>query len=129
MVATSAQTLSPVFYVEATMVRGRRASAAWRARERAAYVGEGVVWCGAERIEASRMIMFCTGLNALRLHAESPARVMLLGGAPMDGERHLWWNFVSSSTARIEPARRDWKEDRFAKAPGETEFIPLPEAE
>jgi hypothetical protein len=53
---------------------------------------------------------------------------MLIGGAPIDGERHLWWNFVSSSRDRIEQAKRDWKEGRFPPVPGETEFIPLPES-
>jgi hypothetical protein len=49
-------------------------------------------------------------------------------GAPLDGERHIWWNFVSSSKERIEQAKEDWKEGRFPKVPGdEAEFIPLPE--
>ena len=62
------------------------------------------------------------------LHAESNVRVALIGGAPMDGPRHLWWNFASSSKERIELAKRDWREGRFPKVPGdETEFIPLPE--
>jgi len=59
---------------------------------------------------------------------EGSAHVMLLGGAPLDGPRHMWWNFVSSSTERIEQAKRDWKEGRFAKVAGdETEFVPLPD--
>jgi redox-sensitive bicupin YhaK (pirin superfamily) len=45
----------------------------------------------------------------------------------MDGPRHLSWNFVSSSAERIEQAKADWRARRFAEAPGETEFIPLPE--
>jgi hypothetical protein len=49
-------------------------------------------------------------------------------GSRLDGPRHIWWNFVSSSPERIEQARRDWREGRFAKVPGETEFIPLPQA-
>jgi redox-sensitive bicupin YhaK (pirin superfamily) len=53
---------------------------------------------------------------------------MLLGGAPLDGPRHVWWNFVSSSKDRIEQAKRDWRDGRFGKVPGdETEFIPLPD--
>ena len=52
---------------------------------------------------------------------------MLLGGAPADGPRHIWWNFVSSSKERIEKAKSDWKEGRFAKVPGDIEFIPLPD--
>ena len=52
----------------------------------------------------------------------------LLGGAAMDGPRHLFWNFVSSSRERIEQAKADWKAGRFGKVPGdEAEFIPLPE--
>ena len=55
------------------------------------------------------------------------ARVMLLGGAPIDGERHLWWNFVSSSGERLEQAKDDWKNNRFDRIAGDDEFIPLPE--
>jgi redox-sensitive bicupin YhaK (pirin superfamily) len=56
------------------------------------------------------------------------SRVLLLGGAPPDGQRYIEWNFVSSSLARIEQAKRDWQAGRFPKVPGdEVEFIPLPE--
>jgi len=61
------------------------------------------------------------------LIALGPARVMLLGGAPLDGPRFVWWNFVSSSRERIEQAKADWQAGRFAAVPGETEFIPLPD--
>ena len=51
---------------------------------------------------------------------------MLIGGAKLDGERHICWNFVASSKERIERAKADWKEGRFPKVPGdEVEFIPL----
>ena len=52
---------------------------------------------------------------------------VMLGGAPLEGPRFIWWNLVSSSRERMEQAKRDWAEDRFDKVPGETEFIPLPE--
>lgn len=55
------------------------------------------------------------------------ARLVLLGGEAMDGPRYLAWNFVSSSTERIEQAKKDWREQNFPKVPAETEFIPLPE--
>jgi hypothetical protein len=55
-------------------------------------------------------------------------RLMLLGGASMDGPRHIWWNFVSSSRERIAQAREDWRAGRFPPVPGESEFIPLPES-
>ena len=62
-----------------------------------------------------------------RLRAKTPLKAMLLGGEPLDGPRHLWWNFVSSSKDRIEQAKQDWLLNRFGHVPGETEFIPLPE--
>ena len=55
-------------------------------------------------------------------------RVMLLGGEAFSTRRHAWWNFVSSSRERIEQAKRDWKEGRFPKVPGDDkEFIPIPD--
>jgi redox-sensitive bicupin YhaK (pirin superfamily) len=61
------------------------------------------------------------------LEAEGgPVRLVLIGGAPLDGPRFVWWNFVSSSRERIDRARDDWAAQRFAPVPGETEFIPLP---
>jgi redox-sensitive bicupin YhaK (pirin superfamily) len=125
--ASPVQTLSPLFYVEAAVPAGSELPLPGEHRERAAYVVEGTVRCGAERIEESRMIIFAPG-SAPVLQAESRARVMLLGGAPLDGERHIWWNFVSSSRERIERAKRDWKEGNFSPVPGETEFILLPDA-
>ena len=56
-----------------------------------------------------------------------PTRMMFLGGDALEGPRHIWWNFVSSSKERIEQAKQDWKSGRFAPVPNEHEFIPLPE--
>ena len=126
-VASPVRTLSPLFYVEATVPAGGECLLPGEHHEKAAYVVEGVVQCGEQRIEASRMAVFAPGRTP-SLRAESAARVMLLGGEPLDGDRHIWWNFVSSSPERIEQAKRDWKEGRFPPVPGDTEFIPLPEA-
>ena len=66
--------------------------------------------------------------DRISILATSQSRLMLLGGEPMDGPRHIWWNFVSSSKDRIEAAKADWKANRFALVPGdEIEKIPLPE--
>jgi len=62
----------------------------------------------------------------VRLRANGPSRVMVVGGEPL-GRRHIWWNFVSSSKERIEQAKRDWTEGRMGKVPGDDEFIPLPD--
>jgi hypothetical protein len=125
--ASPVRTLSPLFYVEAKIPAGREITLPEEHPERAAYVVEGAIRCGETRVEPARMAVFAPGPTP-PLRAESAARVMLIGGAPLDGERHIWWNFVSSSRDRIERAKRDWKEGRFALVPGETEFIPLPES-
>jgi redox-sensitive bicupin YhaK (pirin superfamily) len=59
------------------------------------------------------------------LEADVDSHVLVIGGDPV-GDRHIWWNFVSSSTVRIEKAKADWNEGRFPQVPGENEFIPLP---
>lgn len=95
--------------------------------ERAAYVAEGAVACGASTYGVGTLLVFRPG-SVPRLRADGPARVLLLGGSPLDGPRHIWWNFVSSSRERIERAKADWREGRFGTIPGDDrEFIPLPE--
>lgn len=122
------QTLSPLFYVEASMSAGSALSLPAEHEERALYVVEGAVGCGPERTEPGRMIVFAPGASVV-LRAESDARIVLLGGAPLDGRRYIHWNFVSSSRERIEQAKREWKERRFPTVPGdEVEFVPLPDS-
>ena len=120
-------TFSPLFYADVVLPAGRELPLPHEREERAAYVIDGTIACGSERAERGRMIVFAPGAH-MALHAITDARIALLGGAPLDGERHIWWNFVSSSKDRIEQAKEDWKEGRFPKVPGdEAEFIPLPE--
>jgi len=126
--ASPVKTYSPLFYVEATMPKGSEVRLPTEVRERAAYVVEGAVACGKRRVTAGQMAVFARS-GEPTLTAETDARVMLLGGDPMEGPRHIWWNFVSSSKERIEQAKRDWKEGRFPDVPGdEGERIPLPES-
>jgi redox-sensitive bicupin YhaK (pirin superfamily) len=121
------KTLSPLFYVEATFPAGARLKLPNDHRERALYVAEGAVLSGSERGQPGRMLVFAEGTEPV-LEAEKPSRAVLLGGSPLDGPRHVWWNFVSSSKDRIERAKGDWQDGRFGKVPGdETEFIPLPD--
>ena len=96
--------------------------------ERGVYVVQGSVAVGGVHFEAGNMLLFRAG-DRLSVHAgPNGARLLLLGGAVMDGPRFIFWNFVSSSRDRIEQAKADWKAGRFAKvARDEHEFIPLPE--
>ena len=121
------KTLSPLFYADVALPAGSELPLPSEHAERATYVVDGAVRVGEESAERGRMLVFANGAE-VALQATTDARIMLIGGAPIDGERHLWWNFVSGSTARIEQAKRDWKEGRFPKVPGdEAESIPLPE--
>jgi redox-sensitive bicupin YhaK (pirin superfamily) len=118
---------SPLFYVDATLSAGGVLELPTEHAERAAYVVEGALRCGDDTAEQGRMLVFAKGANVV-LGTEQPSRVVLLGGAPLDGPRYIEWNFVASSKERIERAKRDWKGGRFPKVPGdEVEFIPLPE--
>jgi redox-sensitive bicupin YhaK (pirin superfamily) len=120
------ETLSPLFYVDATVSAGAQLALPTEHAERAIYVVEGAIRCGGESAEPGRMLVFEKGAEVV-LQTEQACRVALLGGAPLDGPRHIEWNFVSSSKERIEQAKRDWREARFPKVPGdEVEFIPLP---
>jgi redox-sensitive bicupin YhaK (pirin superfamily) len=120
-------TMSPLFFVDASLAQGCRLEAPGEHDERAAYVAEGSVRYDGERHSAGRLLVFAKDQSAV-LEADSEARIVLIGGAPLDGERHIEWNFVSSSRERIEEAKRAWKEGRFPRVPGdEREFIPLPE--
>jgi hypothetical protein len=72
-------------------------------------------------------MVLASAAGPVSIRALETARVMLAGGAPLDGPRHIYWNFVSSTRERIEAARRDWREHRFALVPGDTARIPLPD--
>ena len=118
---------SPLFYVDVAMPSGCELVVPGEHEERAAYVVSGAVDFGPERAAQGRMLVFIPS-SEVRLRAASESRVVLIGGAPIDGKRHIWWNFVSSSKDRIERAKRDWREGRFARVPGdEFEFVPLPQ--
>ena len=123
------QTLSDMFYADITLVGGARLPVPVGHEERAAYIVEGSVELLPDdgTYGAGQLLVFKPGAEIiLRAPETSPARLMLLGGEPMDGARHIWWNFVSSSRERIEQAKEDWRTGRFAPVPEETEFIPLP---
>jgi hypothetical protein len=93
--------------------------------EQALYLALGEIDVSGARYAQGQLLVLPN--QVLTIRAASDARLMLLGGEPMDGPRHIWWNFVSSSKDRIEQAKQDWKQGRFAAVPGETEFIPLPQ--
>jgi redox-sensitive bicupin YhaK (pirin superfamily) len=96
--------------------------------ERAVYLIDGEIDIAGDRFGAGQLLVFRPG-DKVTISALRDCHLVLLGGAPMDGPRHIWWNFVSSRKDRIEQAKADWKAGHFQKVPGdEIEFIPLPES-
>jgi redox-sensitive bicupin YhaK (pirin superfamily) len=114
------------FYAEAVLAPGAVLPLDADHEERAVYVVSGAVDVAGERFEGGRLLVFRPG-DRISILALSHARLMLLGGAAMDGPRHIWWNFVSSSKERIDQAKEEWRSRRFDLVPGDAdEFIPLP---
>ncbi|MCR0985378.1 pirin family protein [Roseomonas pecuniae] len=119
-------TSSELFYADAVMAPGASLPLPEH-EERGAYVVEGAVEIAGDRFEAGRMLVFRAGDGLAITAGPQGARLLMLGGAAMDGPRFLFWNFVSSSRERIEQAKDDWRAGRFGTVPGDDkEFIPLP---
>lgn len=95
--------------------------------ELAVYLLEGGVTIGGKALSPGAMAVIRRGATP-EVVASRASRIAVVGGARLEGERHLWWNFVSSSKERLERAKSDWKAGRFPKVPGDDEFIPLPES-
>ena len=120
-----ARTHSPLFYAHLEMEPGAAAQIPDQYEERAIYVASGAIEMHGERYEAGQMLV--VGKGASHFMAKRHSSVMVLGGEPI-GERHLLWNFVSSSKDRLAQAASDWKAGRM-KLPDadDAEFIPLPD--
>ncbi|EWY36080.1 pirin [Skermanella stibiiresistens SB22] len=120
-----AKTHSPLFYAHLDMAPGASSEIPSGHSERALYVAVGEVEVEGQLHGAGKMLVL--GEAVSRVRATAPATVMVLGGEPL-GERHIFWNFVSSSRERLEQAASDWKAGRM-KLPDadDAEFIPLPD--
>jgi len=93
--------------------------------ERGIYTVAGTIEIAGDRFGPGQLLVFRPG-DRITIRAVDAARFMMLGGDPMDGPRHIWWNFVSSRKERIDQAKAEWSQGQFDSVPGESEFIPLP---
>jgi redox-sensitive bicupin YhaK (pirin superfamily) len=118
---------SPWLYVEVVLAAGASAPLDPDQEERAIYVVDGEIEVAGEAFTGPRLLIFRPG-DRITAKAVTPARLLFLGGAAMEGPRYIWWNFVSSRKERIEQAKEEWKTGQFKPVPGETEFIPLPQS-
>lgn len=118
------QTESTTLYVEANMPAGCTLPLP-DAEELGVYVVEGSANIDEQTIEGGRFVVIAAG-NKARVTAQSDCKLMLCGGDTLDGERYIWWNFVSSSRAKLQQAKNDWRDGQFDDVPGESDFIPSP---
>jgi redox-sensitive bicupin YhaK (pirin superfamily) len=122
-VTTHAETL----YMDLDLAAGARLALPEGVAEMAIYTVEGTVSMGSCPVPAGSMGVLRAGRAGMLEAGSEGARAMLIGGQAM-GERHVWWNFVSSRRERIEQGKRAWKNGDFGIVPGDAEeFIPLPE--
>ncbi len=122
----------PILYADLLLEAGATLDLPPGHAERAIHVVEGQVALDHHApAGAGTLLVLEDGGGPARLTAARAGRVMLLGGAPMDGPRTVWWNLVASDPALIEAARHDWATrpvgGRFGTVPGETDWIPLPD--
>jgi redox-sensitive bicupin YhaK (pirin superfamily) len=123
--ASPVATFSETLQADLRLALGARLSLPREHPERALYILDGALAIAGQEYAPHRMLVFQPG-EEIVVEATAPTRALLLGGEPLDGPRHLWWNFVSSRRERIEQAKEDWRAGRFGNIQGETEFIPLP---
>lgn len=119
------KTLSPTLYCDLAFKPDGHFTLDARHSERAIYtVTKGIIVDG-EELPQHRLAILSRD-SIVEISAASKARCMIIAGEPV-GKRYKWWNFVSSSSERIERAKQDWQAGKFPQVPNETEFIPLPE--
>ena len=119
-------TFSPMFYLAAEFHPGAAIDLPPEHAQRAVYAVEGELRVGDELLPQHHLAVLPEDA-AVPVRSRTGARAVMLGGAAMDGDREIWWNFVASSRALIDAASERWLERRFPPIPEETEFIPLPE--
>jgi redox-sensitive bicupin YhaK (pirin superfamily) len=120
------RTSSAMFYADVTLSAGAAVPLDPDYEERGIYTVSGELDIAGDVFGPAQLLVFRPG-DRITVTANSNVRFLMLGGEPMDGPRHIWWNFVSSRRERIEQAKADWRLARFDSVPGDPEFIPLPE--
>lgn len=120
------KTHSPLFYLHVVLQPGAHFGLPTGHAERGIYIAKGSLELGGITYVAGQMLVFTKGVDPMII-AKEHSTLMLMGGEPL-GERHIWWNFVSSRKERIEQAKEDWKQGRILLPPNDNAtFVPLPE--
>jgi redox-sensitive bicupin YhaK (pirin superfamily) len=124
-VSSPVVTLFKTVYLDVKLAPGASLLLPALAPELGLYTVNGNVAVDDEAVAEHRMALLPTG-QQVRITSAGAARFVVVGGEPLDGLRHLWWNFVSSRKERIIQASADWESQRMGRVAGDDEFIPLP---
>lgn len=123
---------SPMFYVDIALQPGAQVPLPDEHEDRAIYVLDGEVDVAGQVFGAHQLLVFRPKDQITIKSGPQGARVLGLGGAPLDGPRYINWNFVSASKEKLREARRAWMDcdfehGRFQLPKGDDqEFIPYP---
>lgn len=115
---------SPTTFLELLLAPGAQFSLQCAGQELAVYLAEGTAVVNGLDVPSWHLQTAGDAVHVLA--GTQGCRAMLLGGEPLEGARHIHWNFVSSSLEKVKQAGEDWKAQRFTLVPGETDWIPLP---
>ncbi|MGB0718936.1 MAG: pirin family protein [Bdellovibrionales bacterium] len=121
------RTFSDTLYLDVRIEPGGVFEVPDEAEERGLYAMGGAIAVNGTAYDPMRFLVLRAGDQAVVTAIDTPVRLMVMGGAALDGPRHIWWNFVSSSKDRIDQAKDDWRRGKFATVAGDPDFIPLPE--
>lgn len=119
--------LTPTIYVDVQMPARETLTLPRLAQELGIYLLGGELTVDGVAVAVNTMAVLDASVESVLL-AGTDAHLVLIGGDAIDGHRHMSWNFVATSKELITKAAADWDADRFAKVPGETERIPLPDS-
>ena len=125
-VASPVDTMSPTLYLDVQLPAGGVLELPALAQEMAVYTVDAAVQLDGQPLAGHTMAVLPPAVSARLQAGATGARLMVIGGAPLDAPRHMWWNFVSSNKERIVQAAHDWETDQMGQVPGDTERIPLP---
>jgi redox-sensitive bicupin YhaK (pirin superfamily) len=125
-VSSPVEVFSHTLYVDASLAAHHSFTLQNEHEERAIYVVQGDISVDKEALPCCTLGVLMAK-KQITITAHTAARFLLLGGDKLEGERHIWWNFVASTPAKIATAKAKWASFAYPPIPGETEFIPLPE--
>ncbi len=127
-----ASVFSDTFYGDVTLAAGARLPLPDDHEDRGIYIVDGDISIAGQVFDAGRMMVFRPKDKMTVAAGARGARLIILGGATLEGPRYVWWNFVSSSKEKIEAAKEQWRQARWGDgqfdlpADDRDEFIPLP---